>query len=143
MILYCLVVDKKYIYTQFWLQFCSSLNLETWLRSCYVHHWIRQPSIKCLVRVTFKLSKTTGQSASIFFFTFFYIFNIFIPSSAGKNEKRSAVICFVILDHRSFGFGNEAKDPTFWMTSKQHNSSEHQAIKYLDTDFIVGEFIFS
>ena len=28
------------------------------------------------------------------------------------------------------------------MTSKQHNSSEHEAIKYLDTDFIVGEFIF-
>ena len=61
--------------------------VETWLRSCYVHHSIRQPSIKCLVRVTFKLSKTTGQLTSIFFFNFF-IFLIFLYQAQWEKKTK-------------------------------------------------------
>ena len=49
---------------------------------------LRRHSIKCLVHVTFKLSKITCWSVGIIFFTFFYIFNIFVPSPAENKTKK-------------------------------------------------------
>ena len=90
--------------------------------------------IKYLVSITFKISKSTGRSVGIVFFSFFIVPN-FLNQAQGKPKKakRLAVICFLIQGHQLhykpqktpaeqcfikltcsllFVFGNEANDPT-------------------------------
>ena len=107
-----------------------------------------------MVPVTFKISKSTGRSVGIAFFSFFIV-PIFLNQAQGKPKKakRLAVICFLIYGHQLhykpqktpaelcfikltcsllFIFGNEANDPTSWMTSNSivHLSMKQSNIRY-------------
>ena len=129
-------------------QHCSDfVNITITQEKSWANIW--QPSIKCLVHITFKLSKTIGRPVGLFFSHFFYIFNFFTPSQGEnqKHRKRLVVICFVIQNHYPhyklqktpaeqyfikltcrllFIFVNEANDPTSWMAL---NSIIHLSIK--------------
>ena len=62
---------------------------------------LRWVSVKCLVRVIFKLLKTTAPSVDTIFFTFF-IFSIFVYQTQGKTKQKEGrlvknyeVMCFL------------------------------------------------
>ena len=89
LILFCLVVDKKklYIYTVLVtilqllkfrdmvdIKLCASLNYAT--------------IYKMFASRPFQALKNNPSVGQHIFFHFFYIFNIFIPSSVGKKTKR-------------------------------------------------------